>query len=285
MSEEQRTQAGGDHCSVETSCDSSTPCEQTFCDKKRRKLLGMLATGGSLALAGCTGVFAAPEPTGQPGESVDRRFDVEFPEETITVSGNQNLLEAGEEHGIHIPNFCRTGFCGLCLSQVDGDAHDLVDMRINQYEPLTEELVAEGYMLPCTSRPRADLSIEPGVQLPADDDDEDDEDDEEAVETPRGRLHAIRFLEQQWTIEVGEEEFLLDAGEERGFDLPYRCREGWCGQCLAQVDGDANELVEMTTNDYDPLDEDAREDGYTLTCTGEPRDSFEIETGKYGDLE
>lgn len=271
-------------------CDDETPCEETFCESKRRKLLGALAAGGSLSLAGCVGAFAAPDGPTPARERVTDSFDVEYlpHEETVSVRGDKTLLEAGENAGLDIPYFCRTGFCGVCLSQVDGDANELVNMTINQYGPLEDEHVEEGYMLPCTSEPRADITLETGVNLPEDEEEEEGEEedeDEEEEDVDRGAMHAIRYVEQGWIVEVGENENLLEAGEARGFDLPYQCREGFCGQCLAQIDGDANELVEMTANDYDPLDEDAMADGYTLTCTGQPRDDFDLESDKYGDLD
>lgn len=283
-----------DTSEMQFECDDSTPCEETFCETKRRKLLGAVAAGGSLALAGCAGAFASPEGSTTPRERVVDEFDVNFLRqgETVSVSGDRNLLQASEAAELEpeIAYFCRTGFCGVCLSQVDGDASELVNMQINQYGPLTDELVEEGYMLPCTSQPRDDFAIETGVQLPEEEEEEDDEeeddeeDDDEGDEDVGVPRHAIDYVNQQWTIEVPENQNLLEAGEARGFDLPYQCREGFCGQCLAQIDGDANELVEMTTNDYGPLDEDAMEDGYTLTCTGQPRGEFELESDKYGEL-
>lgn len=266
---------------LSVSCDDDTPCEQTFCETKRRRLLAAVAAGGSLSLAGCTGLLAATD-TREP----DDEFDVEYvaQDQTISVRRGQTLLGAGEDAGMDLPYVCRAGFCGVCLAQADGDANEVVDMKINDFDPLTEEAVDAGFFLPCTSQPRDNLAMDTDVGAgdlaefaPEDDDEEDD-----VVE---GVFHRIRFLEEQWTMEIHEDENLLEAGEDRGLDLPYECRSGFCGVCLAKADGDASELVEMTTNDYDPLDEEAIQEGYHLTCTGHPRGDFDIETGRYGDLE
>lgn len=116
---------------------------------------------------------------------------------------------------------------------------------------------------------------------PDEDDDPADEDDDEPDET----LHVVEYVEQGETIDVPEDQNLLEAGEDAGMELPYQCRVGVCGECLSQVDGDAHDLVEMTDNDYEPLDADAISDGYVLTCTAQPRDDFALETGKAGELD
>lgn len=126
------------------------------------------------------------------------------------------------------------------------------------------------------SDPAEDIEDPPS---PADDDAVDDVDEE-----PDAVQHEIEYLTYEETIEVPETETLLEAGEDAGFDMPYQCRVGVCGQCLSQADGDANELVEMETNDYDPLDDEAITDGYFLSCTAEPRADFGFETDLYGEL-
>lgn len=127
-------------------------------------------------------------------------------------------------------------------------------------------------------------SPEEGVFTNGRDDEEDapdeDEEDDEATEQ-----FDVEYTQQGETIEVPADQNLLVAGEEQGWDLPYLCRDGWCGECLARLDGDASERSEMTVNDYGPLDDDAITDGYVLTCTGFPRDDFAIETGTYGELD
>lgn len=266
-------------------CENRDSCEKTVCDRERRNLLRMTALGGSMALAGCTGLFATPSDPTEP--RADEQFDVDYvaQDEQLQVRQSQTLLGAGLDANLDLPYQCKAGFCGVCLAQTDGDASDRVNMRMNDVDMLNEEAIEAGYFLPCTSNPRSDLDLDTDASVAdlrefQDEDEEDDEDDVPGVPT-----HAVDYVNQQWTVEVPEDENLLVAGEERGFDLPFECREGFCGVCLAQADGDASELVEMTTNDYDPLDEAAMEEGYLLTCTGQPRDEFELETGKHGDLE
>lgn len=117
---------------------------------------------------------------------------------------------------------------------------------------------------------------------PVDDDDEDvddedeDVDDEDEDDDEDAQTYEVEFLEEEETVDIAEDEFLLMAGEDAGLDLPYQCREGFCGECQSQVDGDASEVVEMDGNEY--LEDEDIEDGYLLTCVGQPRDDFALDT-------
>lgn len=267
-------------------CENRASCEKRICDRDRRKLLGMVAAGGSLSLAGCTGMFTTPV-----AEERREEYDVKYAQQnrTIQVRENQTILGAGEDQGMELPYDCRAGFCGACLSRANGDARQLVNMDINDYGPLTDAAVRAGYFLPCTSRPRTHLELDTSVtagelQQYQEEEDDDDDDDDTDDDRDRPRTHTVTYLLEQWSIEVPEDENILEAGEARGLSLPYQCRVGNCGQCLSQADGDASELIEMTVNNYDPLDEAAIEDGYFLTCTGHPRADFTFESHKYNEL-
>ncbi len=90
--------------------------------------------------------------------------------------------------------------------------------------------------------------------------------------------YDVEFVKEGETIEVANNEPLLDQGEEQGWDLPYACREGSCVSCAGQISGDANELVEH--DDQQMLDENEMGDGYVLTCVAYPRGEFSIETNE-----
>ena len=268
-------------------CDDETPCEQTLCETKRRRLLGALAAGGSVSLAGCTGILSSPEASEIRGK--EDRYNLNFLREgeQIEVRGSETILRGAEDKGLEIPYACRAGFCGVCLSEAQSeDATAVVDMSRNTFEPLNQEAVEAGYVLPCTSQPRADIDIRTEVaQGELDEFQDDDDDDDDDNDEPNGARHLITYTNEQWRISVGEDENLLEAGEDVGLDLPYACRVGSCGQCLSKTDdGDARDLVEHETIDYGPLDEDALEEGYLLTCTAHPRADFAFESNRAGEL-
>ena len=89
----------------------------------------------------------------------------------------------------------------------------------------------------------------------------------------------IEFAKQGETIELANNETILDQGEDEGWDLPYACRQGQCVSCAGHiVDGPSEDFVEHDNQQM--LEEAEIEDGYTLTCVAYPRDSFTIETGE-----
>jgi len=89
----------------------------------------------------------------------------------------------------------------------------------------------------------------------------------------------VEFLKEGETIEVSNDEPLLDQGEDEGWDLPYACREGQCVSCSAHIpDGDARDFVEHDNQEM--LEDPELEEGYVLTCVAYPRADFSIETGE-----
>ena len=254
----------------------------------RRRLLAALSAAGATSLAGC--LFETPERRNRPIETNpgdadnpddaddedgadDGSFDVEFLEfgETIEVPDDQELLYAGLDQGWDIPYQCEVGVCGVCTAKVDGDANEYIEHDGNQY--LDDDQIEDGWLLTCVGYAREDFSLMTSVHP--------DEDEDVFDDVDTAGSYDVEFTEFGETIEVPDDQALLYAGLDQGWDIQYACEAGSCGQCTAKVDGDASELVRHDGNQY--LEDDQIEEGWLLTCVAYAEDDFALETNVHPD--
>ena len=101
-----------------------------------------------------------------------------------------------------------------------------------------------------------------------------------AIPDDEAEVYEVEYVKEGETIEVTENETLLEAGEEEGWDLPYACREGQCISCSGQITdgGNSEEYVEHHTNQM--FEDPELEDGYALTCVAYPTSDLTLVTGE-----
>ncbi len=106
------------------------------------------------------------------------------------------------------------------------------------------------------------------------------DDDPSAIPDDEAETYEIEFVKEGSTIEIKENETVLDAGEDEGWDLPYACRQGQCISCAGHIadGGHAEDYVKHHTNEM--LGDEEMSEGYTLTCVAYPVSDFSIETGE-----
>ena len=89
----------------------------------------------------------------------------------------------------------------------------------------------------------------------------------------------VEYTKEGETLEVMENETLLEAGEDEGWDLPYACREGQCLSCGGHVTNGPSEDY-LVHDGQEMLSEDELGDGYSLTCVAYPTADLTLETSE-----
>jgi ferredoxin len=83
------------------------------------------------------------------------------------------------------------------------------------------------------------------------------------------------------TIDVVGDETILDAAEAADVGLPYGCKTGACGTCVARLlDGDLS-----FERPQRALKERHREEGYVLTCVAMPDTDCRLAVGAHHQAE
>ncbi len=79
------------------------------------------------------------------------------------------------------------------------------------------------------------------------------------------KTHKVTFKKSGITIDVAEDEYILEEAEDAGLRLPYDCRSGTCTTCKQFcLEGEMDQDMAFA------LDDDELEQGWRLICIGSP---------------
>ena len=88
---------------------------------------------------------------------------------------------------------------------------------------------------------------------------------EYAGATDMAKSHKVTFQKSGITVDVAEDEYILEEAEDAGLHLPYDCRSGTCTTCIQKcLEGKIDQDMAFAIGDEE------LEQGLRLICIGSP---------------
>ncbi|WP_157271239.1 hybrid-cluster NAD(P)-dependent oxidoreductase [Azohydromonas aeria] len=105
--------------------------------------------------ADTAGLAAAPAPSPAGTEAKTFAITLKTRGERFECGADETVLKAAQRAGVRWPFSCSSGVCGTCRTRKLGG-----EVEMNQGGGLRPREVAQGWMLPCCSKPLSDLELD-----------------------------------------------------------------------------------------------------------------------------
>nr|WAM63965.1 ferredoxin [Ishige okamurae] len=97
------------------------------------------------------------------------------------------------------------------------------------------------------------------------------------------KVYKVTFINEEKdlnaTVNCADDQYILEAGEDAGLNLPYSCKAGACSSCTGK-------LIEGTADQSEQgfLEDDQIAEGFVLTCVAYPSSDCKIQSHAEDDL-
>ena len=82
--------------------------------------------------------------------------------------------------------------------------------------------------------------------------------------------YTVEFAKEGVELECPRDQYVLEAAEEAGVDLPYQCLQGVCAACSARVEGEVDRSEDRILTQWE------QDQGYALLCISYPRSDLTV---------